>query len=215
MLSKGRAERLLLPGFCELCADGKLFHVRKVGTCSFKTKKIKGLKNSKWSPLKFLAFLSRRSLEEKRGQFGHVGTRSTGFRESKWRDGDLLGSRFDAAAQTCGPFITGAERLQCPLLFAAPSICSPCPDLPFQSLVPRVSDSSSQGQPPSLSCVTFHSAVAPSSFPARPLMVQRRGARSCLPCRAYEGPLWLSRQPNALCIEIIRSQKVLACGALL
>uniref|UniRef100_A0A8D1PAL1 Uncharacterized protein n=1 Tax=Sus scrofa TaxID=9823 RepID=A0A8D1PAL1_PIG len=35
VLSKGRAERLLLPGFCELCADGKLFHVRKVCATNF------------------------------------------------------------------------------------------------------------------------------------------------------------------------------------
>lgn len=108
-----------------------------------------------------------------------------------------------------GPSGSNALCSLLPLPSAAPAPTSPFSRLSLGcQILPRKAS-------PSLSCVTFHSAVAPSSFPARPLMVQRRGARSCLPCRAYEGPLWLSRQPNALCIEIIRSQKVLACGALL
>lgn len=37
MLSKTTVERILLPRFCELCGDGKLFQVRKVGMASFIT----------------------------------------------------------------------------------------------------------------------------------------------------------------------------------
>lgn len=33
MLSRTTVEHMLLPRFCELCSDGKLFQVRKVGVC--------------------------------------------------------------------------------------------------------------------------------------------------------------------------------------
>lgn len=44
VLSKSTVECLLFPQFCELCGYGKLFQVRNVGSCGFKTQKVKTFK---------------------------------------------------------------------------------------------------------------------------------------------------------------------------
>nr|KAF6472169.1 hypothetical protein HJG59_014718 [Molossus molossus] len=46
VLSRSTVERLLLPRFCELCGDGKLFQVRKVGMSSFTLGKFTALRHA-------------------------------------------------------------------------------------------------------------------------------------------------------------------------
>lgn len=114
------------------------------------------------------------------------------------------------------PFITGADWLQDPRMFAVPASCAPCTALPVyrSSLGCHILPSEDRWQPPprAASPSTLLCSCPSSLWP--PLMKQRQGAGSHLPRRGHSWSLAPVLTKSITCRDDEEPQRP-TCGALL
>lgn len=99
----------------------------------------------------------------------------------------LLACASVLAPRRASSFITGADWLQDPRMFAVPSNCTPCTALPVyrSSLGCHILPSEDHCQPPPRAASPSTLLCSCPSSLWSPLVTQRQGAGSHLPCRGH------------------------------